>query len=112
MRGMRCTLGMLAIGLGACGSQPGKTTTPTAKDDKKSPGSVVYEDKPGGFAPTKAPPGAPAPQDIEPVDSAPKPATPVEAGAKPKIKPPTQDLPPDKRDALVTAELRKGATAI
>jgi tetratricopeptide (TPR) repeat protein len=106
-------IGMFVISCGGIGGK-GKDTTPEAKNDNKSDGknstgSVVYEEKPGGFAPAPVPANAPAPQDIEPGQSGSEPAA---GTGKLKVKPPTQDLPPDKRDALVLAELRKGGAAI
>lgn len=85
---------------GAAGAPGAKPTTPSAK---KPGSSIVYNDQKGGFGsddvmPIETPPAGP---DSQPTDA-----------ADGVVRPPTQDLPPEKRDAMVIAELRRGVTAL
>ncbi len=96
----------IALFLAGCGgaSQKAASAPTTPGQSNAAPsnsGSVVYNDKKGGFgqdevmpldAEPRAPEAAPLPQDPN--------------------RPPTQDLPPEKRDAMVRDSLRKGVQAL
>jgi tetratricopeptide (TPR) repeat protein len=93
--------------LGACGGSSTPTTgKPTVPSGRRQTGSVVYTEQKGGFG---------GDEDVMPMEQpkAPEPEpepSPTDATGAPR--PPTQDLPPEKRDAMVTAELRRGVAAL
>ncbi|HKA86235.1 MAG TPA: hypothetical protein VKE22_01170 [Haliangiales bacterium] len=94
-----------ALALAACGgSKPARQpTTPAAKAAAPKPASdaeVTYTDLPPEPQPATATPAPPPP--------APEPAAPALTGPKP----PTLDLPADKRSAIVQEQLRKADQAL
>lgn len=106
----------------ACGggSSSKKTTTPggggaSAGEPEKSdtPEPTAYEETAGGFDAPEQPAG-PAPQDVEPVmPEPPKPTTPTpEAPKAEPVKPPGNDLSPERKRQLVAEHLRLAGGAI
>lgn len=92
----------------ACGGSSQKTaaapTTPAPGQSQAtgSGSSVVYNDKKGGFGQ----------DDVMPLEAEQKSAPEAAPAPVDPNRPPTQDLPPDKRDALVRESLRKGVQAL
>jgi tetratricopeptide (TPR) repeat protein len=100
--------------LAACGGSAKTKTAPTVPSARKAApgaGGVVYQDTKGGFSGN----GTPAPdEDVMPLESSePKAAAAAEEVVPPGPPRPQQaDLPPEKRDALVKDNLRKGVQAL
>src|SRR5262249_55428136 len=96
----------IALLLAACGSASQKTapapTTPPPGQSQASSGSVVYNDRKGGFGQ----------DEVMPLEAEQKPAPEAAPAPVDPNRPPTQDLPPERRDALVRDSLRKGIQAL
>jgi len=99
----------LMIVVAACGggAAPQKVSTTVPSQKVQPSGSVVYNDQKGGFQSQ--------PDEVMPLEAnEPKTAepAPIHEDASGAPRPPTQDLPADRRDAMVRDSLRKGVQAL
>jgi len=96
----------IALLLAGCGGGQKAASAPTTPGQSHaaapSGGSVVYTDKKGGFGQ----------DEVMPLETEQKPAPEAAPLPQDPNRPPTQDLPPDKRDAMVRDSLRKGVQAL
>lgn len=109
---VRAAIAGLSLVVAACGGgQKKPTTTPEVA---KAPAASVNPDEQTGQMYTggadEAMPLPPEPKTPAPAPAAAEPPEPKEVAGLPK--PPTQDLPKDKRDQLVREQLRRGIEAL
>jgi tetratricopeptide (TPR) repeat protein len=96
--------GMVSVAVAACGGAPKKDTASA----KKSDGTVTYDDTGSIYAADEAMPLTPEPKptgETAPTAEAPEPRSDLP-------RPPTQDLPKERRDALVKEHLKQGVAAL
>ena len=98
----------MALLLAACSGSSQKaasapTTPAPGQSHATSSGSVVYNDTKGGFAQQ---------DEVMPLEAEQKPAPEAAPAPVDPNRPPTQDLPPERRDLLVRDSLRKGVQAL
>lgn len=106
MRSFWCVAAVLVAACGGGGGGGAAQQQPTVPSARGGPAAVVYEDKKGGFGANDAMPLEDS--ETQPDTSA---RAPEEAPVN-GVRPPTQDLPPARRDALVRDNLRKGVAAL
>src|SRR5262249_15869336 len=96
-------IALLATACGSSSQQKAAAPTTPPPQANASSGSVVYNDKKGGFGQDEVMP-------LEAESKTTPDATP--AGPSDPLRPATQDLPKEKRDTLVRDSLRKGVQAL